>query len=304
MPHQRKSASVVISTYYRNLELKSTIESVHSQTYPNIDLIVVDDSGEKHAQPILEEFSSITTVYNDKNQGAQYARQKGLKQANGEYIQFLDDDDRLSPKKIKTQIKELANNPDAGACYCGVRQPDGIEHYPCEDAQGDVLSKALAFDLFPAITSSTLVDAELLKSIQPLERLPGFQDGWLFIELALQTEFRFVNDILVKRSGEEEGISQSKGAIEGRWRVLEKYQRLYAQQPDWVYKKAISDIWQREADYRIKNNLWSPVAPIYFFRAFRNAPWNKQRYIKALLLSFFGQPGLQLGKKAANIRNK
>lgn len=104
--------SVVIPTYQRPVEFVSrAVESVIHQTYPDIEIIVVDDSpiSFEHRSEIAAYFSgmdneNVIYVQNEKNMGGSLARNRGIALANGDYISFLDDDDEYYPQKIEKQI--------------------------------------------------------------------------------------------------------------------------------------------------------------------------------------------------------
>ncbi|MFB6186238.1 MAG: glycosyltransferase family 2 protein, partial [Halobacteriaceae archaeon] len=94
--------SVVIPTYERPEYLQGAIQTALGQTYDNIEVIVVDDgSSDPYADEIVAEFpQSVTCIRHDENEGLSAARNTGIRNANGEYVAFLDDDDRWHKTKI------------------------------------------------------------------------------------------------------------------------------------------------------------------------------------------------------------
>lgn len=109
--------SVIIPTYKRSDTLTRAIDSVLNQTYPNIEIIVVDDNGEgteyqKATEQRLKgyiESSKITYIKHKVNKNGSAARNTGFRASKGEYINFLDDDDIFLKVKIATQIQKLRN---------------------------------------------------------------------------------------------------------------------------------------------------------------------------------------------------
>jgi glycosyltransferase involved in cell wall biosynthesis len=102
--------SVIIPTYNREEYLSKAIESVVSQTFKNIEIIVVDDGSEvNYAQEICSRYSTCRYVYKD-NGGVSAARNFGIKHSRGRYIAFLDDDDLFLPNKIAKQLNVLLND--------------------------------------------------------------------------------------------------------------------------------------------------------------------------------------------------
>lgn len=109
-----KKVSVVIPAYNKaDLTIK-TVESVLAQSYPNIEVIVVDDGSTDSTKEKLTPYKDkIRYVYKD-NGGACSARNLGLQLAIGEYIAFLDCDDLYLPRKIESSVDYLEKNSDFG----------------------------------------------------------------------------------------------------------------------------------------------------------------------------------------------
>ena len=118
--------SIIIPTYKRSKYIERTIESVLKQSYKNIELIIVDDNDPKtcyreETEKIMEnykKYKNIKYIKHVKNMNGCAARNTGLKQANGKYICFLDDDDIIYQNKIKEQVEFLEKNSQYGAVYC------------------------------------------------------------------------------------------------------------------------------------------------------------------------------------------
>ena len=126
----KKLISVIIPTYKRSDCLLQTIESVLSQTYPSIEIIIVDDNGlgskfqvetQKKLQQYIDE-KKIIYIPHEVNKNGAAARNTGFRASKGEYINFLDDDDVLMPEKIERQVSFLEKQSmDVGATYCNSR---------------------------------------------------------------------------------------------------------------------------------------------------------------------------------------
>lgn len=100
--------SVIIPLYNAERYIAETIENVLSQTYQNIEIVVIDDGSRDNSLSIAKKFeSNKVKVFTQVNKGASAARNHGLSKAKGVYIQFLDADDLLSPTKIEAQINVL-----------------------------------------------------------------------------------------------------------------------------------------------------------------------------------------------------
>lgn len=104
--------SIIIPVYNSEKHLAETIQSALGQTWPNKEIIVINDGSTDNSLSVAKTFVAANIkVFSQKNRGASSARNKGLQQSTGDFIQFLDADDLLMPNKIEIQIKQLTNNP-------------------------------------------------------------------------------------------------------------------------------------------------------------------------------------------------
>ena len=125
--------SVIIPTYNRYRLLLNAVKSVKSQTYPNIEIIVVNDGSDQPEYKNIQIMGIVMINLENKNSRTVcgypcggYVRNIGMKNAKGNYIAFLDDDDIWLPTKIekqvnimKTQIIEHRNSPVLFCCTDG-----------------------------------------------------------------------------------------------------------------------------------------------------------------------------------------
>jgi glycosyltransferase involved in cell wall biosynthesis len=110
--------SIIIITYNDRKYVGQSIESALSQTYPNCEIIVVDDgSTDGTERYIKERYGNKVKFVRKQNGGMGSARYVGLEIASGEYIQHLDSDDFLLPNKIKEQCEYIEANPDIAFVY-------------------------------------------------------------------------------------------------------------------------------------------------------------------------------------------
>lgn len=124
--------SVIIPTYNRDKLLMATLQSVLAQTYPNIEIIVVDDGSTDGTIEMLQRFQaeigeSKMRFSSVQHGGCANARNVGLKLARGQFIQHLDSDDLLLPGKIDAQVRFLEENPNVGVVYCFSETIDAAE---------------------------------------------------------------------------------------------------------------------------------------------------------------------------------
>ena len=120
--------STIIPVYNRPQLLRAAVESVLAQTYRPVEIIIVDDGSMDETPRVAEALSaehpdciSWTRI---ENSGPGPAREAGRKRARGEYIQYLDSDDRLLPRKFELQVAALRDRPDCGIAYGTTRLID------------------------------------------------------------------------------------------------------------------------------------------------------------------------------------
>lgn len=119
-------ASVVIPTYNRDQFIIEAMDSVWQQTYRPVELIVVDDGSTDDTPAVVDRWIKShaddpdfeTRYYRQENSGAPAARNLGIIMSNGEYIQYLDSDDLILPKKVEEQFSILASESTVGYVYC------------------------------------------------------------------------------------------------------------------------------------------------------------------------------------------
>ncbi|MCH6234044.1 glycosyltransferase family A protein [Cognataquiflexum rubidum] len=114
--------SVIIPNYNRKKELVRALHSVFHQTYKNMETIVVDDcSFFSNAEYLLEKgllMDDICVFRNSENRGLAYTRNRGIAEAKGELIAFLDSDDYWELEKIEKQVALFREDPNLDMVYC------------------------------------------------------------------------------------------------------------------------------------------------------------------------------------------
>jgi len=116
---QSKLVTVIIPTYNSENFIQRCINKVLEQTYTNIEIIAIDDGSSDATVQILHDYKIIKVLQNDVNQGPAYSRTRGLKEANGKYVTFLDSDDYWDENFVMTTVRFLEKNSDAVAVSTG-----------------------------------------------------------------------------------------------------------------------------------------------------------------------------------------
>lgn len=123
MPVSLPLVSVVIPNYNCGRFLPQALESVFAQTYPHIEIVVVDDESTDDSLQALDRYGSRVRVLRQPNQGVSAARNHGIRESRGELIAFLDADDLWAKDKLARQVA-LFSNASVGLVYCAVEYID------------------------------------------------------------------------------------------------------------------------------------------------------------------------------------
>lgn len=116
--------------------MPSSVGSLLAQTYPDFELLIVDDGSTDNSAGIANGFGDDRIrVLRQSNSGVSSARNLGLSQARGEYVAFLDADDTWAPDFLEHMSQALDNAPDAVLAYCGWQNvglpgPSGMPYVP------------------------------------------------------------------------------------------------------------------------------------------------------------------------------
>lgn len=286
--------SVIIPTHNRSQLVHRAVCSVLSQTYSNLECIVVDDASTDDTQQIIQEFTDPRLIYirHDVNKHASASRNTGIQNAKGEFIAFLDDDDAWLPDKLEKQVKCLSNtSPQVGLVYCwfdtyrdqevvGTRRPN---------LRGYIFDQLLVSQ--PLGNASTLlVRREVINQIGGFdENLPRGNDGDFIRRVGQYYEIEVVPEVLVHYFVDHDGhpritSNDRKGiqaAIIGHKTKLEKFREELPK-----YPKQEANILAIISHLYSKEKKWL-MSFYYWYKAFLKSP--QSTYVK-----LYGKKSLKL----------
>lgn len=113
--------SIIIPIYNTEKYLKACLDSVLSQTYENLEIILIDDGSTDNSGKIIDDYAKKDhriKVIHQKNRGQSAARNEGLKKATGNYISFIDADDKITPNFIEKLLAVF--DEDTALTVCGI----------------------------------------------------------------------------------------------------------------------------------------------------------------------------------------
>lgn len=161
------TVSVIIPVYNVADYVGEALDSVFGQDYPNLEVIVVDDGSSDETRTVLARYADRIHCIHQSNEGAAAARNRGLEQASGDYVTFLDGDDVWLPGKIAAQVAYMERHDTVDMTYGHWsewrRASDGLFHLPEATCSASARGPAEASD-------------------DPLAIVPG-ESGWLYHRL-------------------------------------------------------------------------------------------------------------------------
>jgi glycosyltransferase involved in cell wall biosynthesis len=226
--HSKKCprVSVIIPTYNRCWCLSEAIDSVLSQTYRNMELIVVDDGSTDQTSTLLSHYGNRLRCLQQTNRGVSAARNHGTQAADGALIAFLDSDDLWQPDKLDRQVAFFDTHPETMICQTeetwirrGVRVNPKRRH---RKPSGWIFEASLALCLVSP--SAVMMRRELLEKMGGFdESLPACEDYDLWLRVSLRHPIHLIDDpLVIKRGGHTDQLSGAPGLDRYRIQSLDK----------------------------------------------------------------------------------
>lgn len=120
---ERPSVSIIIPCYNTARYLGEAIRSALDQSYAALEIVVVDDGSTDESARVAESFERVRCI-RQTNQGVSAARNRGIRETRGDFVVFLDADDRLNPGALETGVRVLEAHPGYGFVYGHSRDVD------------------------------------------------------------------------------------------------------------------------------------------------------------------------------------
>jgi len=263
--------SVIIPCYNREQFIAETINSVLAQTWPNIELIVVDDGCTDSSRKVLESYGQRLTILEHSgraNRGQSAAINLGIKYCTGEYVAILDSDDLFAPDKINIQVSFLIEHPEIGLVYSNGHAIDEnsniIYEIHCKNHKENSNPDNVLMNCYFLLPNNSLVRRSVFELAGGFdETLRAAQDHDMAIRVSEITKLAYLEDHLFYYRRHKDSISHKNA--KRRW--LNGYK---------ILKKAYS-----RYDYPMKTIL-GRLAVLNF--RLGQCFYEEKRYIRAGLL--------------------
>jgi glycosyltransferase involved in cell wall biosynthesis len=203
--------SVILPAFNRAWSLKRAIDSILSQTYANLETIVIDDGSTDETPSLLLSYGNRIRVIRQANQGVSAARNAGIRAASGDLIALLDSDDAWLPGKIKAQVDFFTTHPEAVVCQTeeiwirnGVRVNPRRRH---KKHRGMIFQRSLPLCLISP--SAVMLRRKVLDDVGLFDKqLPACEDYDLWLRITWKYPVDLIDEpLIVKHGGHADQLS-------------------------------------------------------------------------------------------------
>ncbi|HFI0143513.1 TPA: glycosyltransferase family 2 protein [Streptococcus suis] len=217
--------SVIIPNFNRQHLIQRAIESVNQQTYPNLEIIVVDDKSTDQSVPIIQDLQkqqdNLSLFVVEENSGANACRNLGVEKAKGKYLAFLDSDDYFLPTKLEKQVRMLQERPEVGFVVTGFGAK-AVHTLP----EGIIPLKETIKQNNLGGFSTLMVRKELFQQVGGLDsNLLSCQDWDLFLKLLQVSQGYKLAEDLVAYEVQEDSISKNSTKVIQGYQIVSKKAR-------------------------------------------------------------------------------
>ncbi len=212
------SVSVIIPTYNRAKVLKKAIDSVLNQTFKDFELIVIDDGSTDETLEILKDYQDRLKSVTIPHGGVSAARNRGIEEAEGDFIAFLDSDDYWLPEKLAIQTDFFRRNPEARICQTdetwyrhGKQVNPGKRHHK---PSGDIFYQSLRLCLVSP--SAVMIRRDLFNEVGLFdESLPVCEDYDLWLRISARFPVYLIGrSLTVKTGGHSDQLSRTVPSLD------------------------------------------------------------------------------------------
>jgi len=233
---QKGLVSVVIPNYNYAHYLREAVDSVLAQTYPDIEIIAVDDGSTDGSREVIQSYGQRITAVLQQNQGVAAARNNGVAIGKGEFVAFLDADDAWMPEKIERQISAFSQDENLGLVHVAVEEinerGDAIRTVTC-GLEGNVSSDLLRFDRAVILGggSGLMVTRAVFDEVGGFdEELSTSADWDLFYRISSRYSVGFVSETLLRYRIHSSNMHGNITRMEAE--MLRGFEKAFAAKPD------------------------------------------------------------------------
>ena len=240
--------SVIIPTYNGSNTILRAINSVLNQTYSNLELIIVDDCSKDNTFEVVKSIKDkrVRVLRHKSNKGGSAARNTGIKEAKGEYIAFLDDDDEWLSEKVEKQVKYLRSKDSSlyKGVVCSYMILSGKKwRTVIQTKEGDLREGIFLMRLSLAAGSCLMVRKEIFNDIGMFdESYLRHQDMEFVLRFLRKYKLAVVREPLAKIYGHSGNVSGQK-MLEVKSKFLKDFEKDINSFGEGITKKIYARQW-------------------------------------------------------------
>jgi glycosyltransferase involved in cell wall biosynthesis len=281
--------SVVIPVYNGEKTIQKTIQSVLRQTLSDFELIVINDGSQDSTLEIVNSIEdSRITVFSYPNAGLAASRNRGIYQASGEYISFIDADDLWTPDKLESQLKALQENPQAAVAYSWTNCIDEFCQFSRRGnyiiANGYVYPRLLLMD-FLENGSNVLIRRQAFNEVGYFdESLSAVEDWDMWLRLAIRYHFVAVQSPQILYRVSANSMSDNLDKMETA--CLQVIERAFSQSPESLQhlkKPSIANIY-KYLTFKVLDGQPSPLRGLAALRLLDKTVKNDPYFLRSRVI--------------------
>lgn len=308
--------SVIVPAYNSERNISEAISSILKQTYQDFEIIIIDDGSTDNTKPKVFDYidknpGKIRYFY-QQNKGPGYARNRGIEEARGEYIAFLDADDTLIEESLSERADFLDENPNVSAVFADYYLRISDKDHKLQLAQTQFLDffkdtikyrsgkriifgerfyfKYLEFSPLPVWTGTVMMRKEIIKEIGHFKTdISVGEDTEYWLRIIKRYNIGYISEPLAYYNHHKSRLT--KQAEKTGLDCINLYQELYRNSLDArirkILKKRLAESYY-SLGYYYRNNALLKKARKYLAKSIINNPGCLKSY-KNLLLTFIPQ---------------
>lgn len=290
--------SVVIPAYNAAGFVGRAVDSVLAQTHQAREILVINDGSTDDTPRVLEAYGDRIRVIHQRNGGLSNARNRGIREARGDYIAFLDADDRWLPEKLARQVEILSQQPGIGFCSTRtlVETPthEITGEWSCPKVEGSLLATLfLRNGAIPGSGSGVMVRRPLLEQTGGFdEGLHSLEDIDCWMRLAAVSEYACIDEPLTVIVKHPDSMSRNLGRMrEAALTVMRKNRHLLPQtERGSLWRAGYASVLADYAKWEYRSGERSQ-AMLHLLQGLAHAPLRRGRMLAGLLVAMArGQP--------------
>ncbi len=280
--------SIIVVSHNMAQHLDKAIDSLLQQTYPNLEIHIVDDGSTDNTAKVLTPYEALPNVHfhYQNHTGTASALNRGIRAAKGQYIAFCNPEDTWLPNKLNRQLPAFKLNDRIGVVYTNFELENKQESFsPLHEldyVSGDILLPLYIKNRIPLGTA--IVKHHCFKELGMFDEFIRVSEDWdLWLRFATRYEFYYVDQVLHRYLDRSSLNNNNSERFASHQFIREKFLNRYGSRlPRATVNKGWSEDYMDRGELKLAQGHQTFAALLDFFTALRFQPSNKKAW-KAIL---------------------